>query len=53
MQIISTLQAKEILSPRAEKDTAPTVQPARKTSTPQPTGLTREEVRQIIIDMIG
>jgi hypothetical protein len=53
MQIISTFQAKAALPLRAAKNGTRIIQSAPKPQTLQPSGLTREEVRQIVIDMIG
>jgi hypothetical protein len=53
MQIISTFQAKAALPPRAATNVTRVMQSARKPQTLQPSGLTREEIRQIVIDMIG
>lgn len=51
--MISTLKAKATVSPPSLKVIAPKFQPTSTRPRLQPSGLTREELRQIVIDMIG
>jgi hypothetical protein len=53
MQTISTLKSKAVVLPPISKVTTPRLQPAAVRPALQRSGLTREELRQIVIDMIG
>jgi hypothetical protein len=54
MQNISIIRpAKPAPQPRIAKESGRMAQAGRKARATQPSGLSREEVRQIVIDMIG
>jgi hypothetical protein len=53
MQITSTLEPKTVASPRLHAKASRSIPAAAKQPKIQPGSLTREELRQIIIDMIG
>ena len=53
MQTIHHHQPKPASKPHAAKDALRASEARRKHQKSQPSGLSREEIRQIVIDMIG
>jgi hypothetical protein len=53
MQTIHRHQPKPASKPHVAKDALGAGEARRKHQKSQPSGLTREEIRQIVIDMIG